>query len=133
MPGAGTGSAATPNFFDSVAVLWRRKLLILLIVVVAVAATAGIDRTRTKQYQSTVTLYLLAQGVDANSGASTSLTAPQLATDVELIQSTPVQTAVSKALGVPAPPVSVALVGTTQVADLTVQSTDPEFSGPGGQ
>jgi polysaccharide biosynthesis transport protein len=128
VPSDGTSSAATPNFFDSVTVLWRRKLLILLIVLVAVAATAGIDRARTKQYQSTATLYFLAQGVNTNSGASTSLTAQQLATDVELVQSAPVEAAVTKALGTPAPPVSVSLVGTTQVADLTVQTTDPEFS-----
>ena len=101
MPGAGTGSPATPTFFDSVAVLWRRKLLILLVVLVAVAATAGIDKHRTKQYQSTATLYFLAQGVRSNSGASTSLTAQQLATDVELVQSAPVKAAVSKALGTP--------------------------------
>ena len=47
---------------------------------------------------------------------------------MELVQSAPVQNAVSKTLGVPAPPVSVALVGTTQIADLTVQSTDPAFA-----
>jgi capsular exopolysaccharide synthesis family protein len=128
VPGTGKGSAATPNFFDSVGVLWRRKLLIVLILLVAVAATAGIDKTRIKQYQSTVTLYFLAQGVNANSGASTSLDAQQLATDVELVQSAPVQAAVSKALGAPAPSVSVAQVGTTQVAGLTVKSTDPEFA-----
>ena len=118
----------TPNFFDSIAILWRRKILILLIVLVAVAATAGIDRSRTKEYQSTVTLYFLAQGVNTNSGASTALTAQQLATDVELVQSAPVQAAASKTLGKPAPPVAVSQVGTTQVADLTVQSTDPQFA-----
>ena len=118
----------TPSFFDSVGVLWRRKLLIILVLLVAVGATFGIDKSRTKQYQSTATLYFLAQGVSASSGASTALSAQQLATDVELVQSAPVQNAVSKTLGVPAPPVSVALVGTTQIADLTVQSTDPAFA-----
>jgi polysaccharide biosynthesis transport protein len=118
----------TPSFFDSVGVLWRRKLLIILVLLVAVGATFGIDKSRTKQYQSTATLYFLAQGVSASSGASTELSAQQLATDVELVQSAPVQKAVSNTLGVPAPPVSVALVGTTQIADLTVQSTDPAFA-----
>ena len=98
-PSTGTGSAVTPNFFDSIGILWRRKILILLIVLVAVGATAGIDKSRTKEYQSTVTLYFLAQGVNTSSGASTALTAQQLATDVELVQSTPVQAAASKTLG----------------------------------
>jgi len=124
----GTGSPTTPSLFDSVGVLWRRKLLIVLVLLVAVAATFGIDKSRTKQYQSTATLYFLAQGVNSSSGGSTALSAQQLATDVELVQSAPVQKAVSKTLGVPAPPVSVALVGTTQIADLTVQSTDPAFA-----
>jgi len=70
----------------------------------------------------------MAQGVSAGSGASTALSTQQLATDVALVQSGPVQSAVSTALGVPAPPVSVSLVGTTQIADLTVQSTDPTFA-----
>jgi capsular exopolysaccharide synthesis family protein len=128
VPGTGTDSPATPSFFNSVGILWRRKLLIILVLLVAVAATAGIDKSRTKQYQSTATLYFLAQGVNASSGASTALSPQQLATDVELVQSAPVQAAVSKSLGVPAPAVSVALVGTTQIADLTVQSTDPTFA-----
>ena len=97
--GTGMGSPATPNFFDSVGVLWRRKLLILLVLLVAVGATVGIDKSRTKQYQSTATLYFLAQGVSAGSGASTALSAQQLATDVELVQSAPVQKAVSKIPG----------------------------------
>ena len=128
MAGTGTGPPVTPSIFDSVRVLWRRKLLIVLVLLVAVGATVGIDKHRTKQYQSTATLYFLAQGVSTGSGASTALSAQQLATDVELVQSTPVQIAVSKTLGVPAPPVSVTLVGTTQIADLTVQSTDPKFA-----
>jgi polysaccharide biosynthesis transport protein len=121
----------TPSFLDSLGVLWRRKLLIVLVLLVAVGATVGIDKHRTKQYESTATLYFLAQGVNAGSDASTALSTQQLATDVELVQSAPVQNAVSKALGVPAPPVSVSLVGTTQIADLTVQSTDPSFAARG--
>jgi polysaccharide biosynthesis transport protein len=118
-----------PNFFDSARILWRRKFLILLVLLVAVVATAGIDETRTKQYQSTATLYFLAQGVSSGTaGASTALTTQQLATDVDLVQSAPVKAAVSKSLGAPAPPVTVASVGTTQLADLTVQSTDPAFA-----
>ncbi len=118
----------TPSFFDSVGVLWRRKLLIVLVLVVVVGATFGIDKARTKRYQSTATLYFLAQGVNAASGASTALSPQQLATDVELVESAPVQNAVSKTLGVPAPPVAVSLVGTTQIADLSVQSSDPAFA-----
>ena len=126
--GTGIGAPATPSFFDSVGVLWRRKLLILLVLIVAVGATFGIDKSRTSQYQSTATLYFLAQGVSASSGASTALSTQQLATDVELVQSTPVENEVSKTLGVPAPAVAVSLVGTTQIADLTVQSTGPAFA-----
>jgi len=126
--GTGTGSPVTPSFFDSLGVLWRRKLLILLVLLVAVGATAGIDKSRTKQYQSTATLYFHAQGVSPSSGASTALSTQQLATDLELVQSAPVQAAASKVLGAPVPAVSVSLVGTTQIADLTVQSTDPSFA-----
>jgi succinoglycan biosynthesis transport protein ExoP len=125
---SGMGPPATPNFFDSVRVLWRRKLLIILVLLVAVAATVGFDKSRTKHYQSTATLYFLAQGVNAGSGSSSSLSTQQLATDEELVQSTPVQKVASKILGVAAPAVYVSLVGTTQIADLTVQSTDPAFA-----
>jgi capsular exopolysaccharide synthesis family protein len=87
------------------------------------------DKSRTKQYQSTASLLFLAQGVNtSSSGGSTSVSAQQLATDVELVQSAPVRTTATKFLGMSAPPVSVAIVGTTQVADLTVQSTDPAFA-----
>jgi len=126
--GTGTGPPVTPSLFDSLRVLWRRKLLIILVLLVAVGATVAIDKHRTKQYQSTATLYFLAQGVTGGSDASTALSPQQVATDLELVQSTPVQKAVSKTLGVSAPPVSVSLVGTTQIADLTVQSTDPKFA-----
>jgi succinoglycan biosynthesis transport protein ExoP len=93
-----------------------------------VGATFGADKSRTKQYQSTATLYFLAQGVSTSSGGSTSLSGQQLATDVELVQSAAIQAAVAKSLGAPAPAVSVAVVGTTQIADLTVQSTSPAFA-----
>ncbi|HVA09726.1 MAG TPA: polysaccharide biosynthesis tyrosine autokinase [Acidimicrobiales bacterium] len=128
MSDTGTGSPQLPNFLDSARTLWRRKLLILLVLVVAVAATFGLDRTRHKEYQSTASVYFLAQGVNSTAVDATSLSTQQLSTDVALVQSTPVRVAASKILGRVAPTLDVQLLGSTQVADLTVQSTSPAFA-----
>jgi succinoglycan biosynthesis transport protein ExoP len=124
----GTGAPQIPNFLDSARTLWRRKLLILLVLVVAVGATAGLDRTRHKQYQSTASIYFLAQGVNSSAGSSSGLSTQQLDTDVALVQSTPVRVAASKILHREAPQLDVQLLGSTQVANLTVQSTNPAFA-----
>ena len=60
--------------------------------------------------------------------STTDLTPADVATDIELIGSAPVQAAVAKTLHTTAPPVTVTEVGTTNVAQIAVQSTSPDFA-----
>jgi capsular exopolysaccharide synthesis family protein len=113
-----------PGLLDYVRILWRHKVLILLTVVIAVAAMVGIDHTRTKVYQGTAQVLFTMQGQPAATAATVPVT-----TDLQLVDSAPVQALVAKQLGLPkAPKVAVTEVGTTNVANVAVSSTDPAFA-----
>ncbi len=117
------------NLLDYLAILWRRKFIILLTVVVAVAAGIGVDLARTREYSSTAQLLFLAQGTSGTSGSTnSSLTTTQLSTDVQLVQSAKVQAKAAQLLHQVPPAASVALVGTTQVADITVTSPNKQLA-----
>jgi len=117
------------NVLDYVAILWRRKVIILITVVVALAAGIGVDAVRTREYSSTAQLLFLPQGLATGSTtAATSLTPTQLATDAQLVQSAKVRGKATQLLGQVPPPARVALVGTTQVADVTVTSPNPQLA-----
>ena len=60
--------------------------------------------------------------------STTGLTPADLATDIELIGSAPVQAAVAKKLHTTAPAVTATEVGTTNVAQIAVRSTSPDFA-----
>ena len=110
---------------DIWAILRRRKYVVLLTLVVGVAAAVGIVVLQTPQYTSTAQLLFLAQNSSTLSGASNSsggLTTGQLATDIQIIQGSPVKSEAAKLLGRAAPIVTVAEIGTTSVASISVTS-----------
>jgi capsular exopolysaccharide synthesis family protein len=107
--------------------LWRRKLMILLIVVVFVAATVAIDMARQKQYESTAVMQLTSQNVSQYSGII-GLQQSDIDTAMAMLQTDAVTSIVAQELGVPAPPVSVTEQGITNVVNVSVVSSDPEFA-----
>ena len=116
---------------DIWAILRRRKYVVLLTLVVGVAAAVGIVVLQTPQYTSTAQLLFLAQNSSTLSGASNSsggLTAGQLATDIQIIQGSPVKSEAAKLLGRAAPTVTVAEIGTTSVASISVTSPNAAFA-----
>ncbi len=83
---------------------------------------------RTPIYSSTSSIEFLSQSPSPQASGSSSLTGTQISTDVELVSGGAVRAEASRILKAPAPPVTVAVVGTTSVAELTVQSPDAVFA-----
>jgi non-specific protein-tyrosine kinase len=115
------------GLLDTARVLWRRKLTILLVVVIALAAIVGVDAARTKKYTGTARLLFVSQSY-SSTGAVTPLSTTDIATDVGLVQSATVKGIVAKTLKTVPPPVSVASVGTTEIATVSVTSTNAVFA-----
>ncbi len=119
------------SLLDIWAALRRRKYVVLLMLVVGVAAAVGIVVLQTPQYTSTTQLLFLAQISSTGSGASNSnsgLSSGQLATDIQLIQSSPVKAEAAKLLGRASPIAKVAEIGTTSVASISVTSPNAVLS-----
>src|SRR5271154_5553750 len=100
--GLSRGSARTdsrgstePGLLDYLRILWRHKLVIALTMAVAVVAVVALDEVRTPTYEGTAQVLFTFQGT-TSSGSSADLSASDVATDIELIQSAPVQAAVAK-------------------------------------
>src|SRR6202035_365976 len=105
----GEGSAER-GLLDYLRILWRHKLLIALTVIVTTGAAVGLDHFRTRTYQGTAELLFTVQGALGPSSTS-NLSPADVATDIELIGSAPVQAAVAKMLHTTAPPVTTTEVG----------------------
>ncbi|HEY3941389.1 MAG TPA: polysaccharide biosynthesis tyrosine autokinase [Acidimicrobiales bacterium] len=126
--GARTSSeAAEPGLVDYLRILWRHKFLIVLTVVVATGTVVGLDRARTPVYQGTAQLLLTPQA-STGSSSPADLSPTGIATDIQLVSSSPVRAAVTRLLHAPAPAVAVSEVGTTDVAQIAVRSTNPTFA-----
>jgi non-specific protein-tyrosine kinase len=109
--------------------LWRRKWIIVLTTIVALGIAVAVDHARTPKYSSTAQLLFLSQGSStAATSASGGLATGQISTDIQLVQSTEVQAKAAKILRSALPTVSVAEIGTTQVAGVTVTSPDKAFA-----
>ena len=113
------------SLLDYVRAIWRHKLIVVLTLVVALGAVLGLDSRRHKVYEGTAQLLFTAQGV---TGTTASLSTDALATDLELVESAPVQALVAKDLHAPAPAVSVGEIGATDVAAITVDAASPAFA-----
>ena len=119
--------SAEPGLLDYLRILWRHKVVIALTMAVATAAAVALDEARTPTYQGTAQILFTFQGT-SGSTPSAGLSAADVATDIELIQSAPVQAAVAKTLHSAAPTVTATEVGTTNVAQIAVRSTSPAFA-----
>jgi len=104
---------------DYLSVLRRRRWLILLAAVLVGGVALGLSLAQKPIYQSKVRLFLEpTQSVFESSGARAPI---DVATEVERLQSAPVQEAVRQKVGT-APPVSALQVGTTQVMQLSTEA-----------
>jgi non-specific protein-tyrosine kinase len=115
------------GLLDYARVLWRRKLTVLLVIAVAVAATIGVDAIRTKKYNGTAQVLFVSQAY-SSTGVVSPLSATDIATDIGLVQSASVKSIVARSLKTAPPSVSVAEQGTTEIATISVNSTNPVFA-----
>jgi len=107
--------------------LWRRKLFIIGVVVVCVALTVALDATRQKIYGGTATMQLESQNVTAYNGVA-ELQPADVATDIQLVESSTIQSLVSSELGTLAPKVTSSEVYTTNVVKVSVSSASPVYA-----
>jgi succinoglycan biosynthesis transport protein ExoP len=118
---------AQPEIMDYARVLWRAKYVVVAVVVLAVAAALGIDHTRTRLYQGTSSVLFVSQDF-ASAAVLEPLVPSDIATDMQLIQSSSVRNTASALLGSTAPPPSVSEVGTTNIGEIAVTSPSPSFA-----
>jgi capsular exopolysaccharide synthesis family protein len=110
---------------DYLAVIRRRKGTIVLSALVVFAASLLFSFLQTPVYEGSARVLLQAPNTvfDTASGAQTQAVV-RLSTEVQIIQSQPVQDLVRERLGV-APAASVARIGDTDVIEITAESTVP--------
>ncbi|MFZ0173658.1 MAG: CpsD/CapB family tyrosine-protein kinase [Acidimicrobiales bacterium] len=101
----------------------RRKWWVVAVVVLAVGGALVFSETQVKQY--TATARVLAQGTGSPTTGTQPLTTSQLATDAQLATSPQVVSLVRAQLGRNPPPVSVYLVGATNLIAIAATSTRP--------
>ena len=108
---------------DYIAVLRRRKWLIFLAALLASGTALGLSFLQSPVYQASVRLLLEpTRTVFESSGSEGTV---DVQTEIERLQSVPVQEAVREKVG-SAPPVSGIQVGTTRVMRLTTEAATPE-------
>jgi capsular exopolysaccharide synthesis family protein len=110
-------------------ILWRRKWLILLVTVLGGVAAAGFADQQTRQYRATADTLLQsgspAASILSPSGGPADLTPADVATQIQVATSAPVQQAVAAKLHEPAPPVGVSEIGQTNVIQIAATNPDP--------
>ena len=120
------------SLVDYLRVLWRRKWLVVATVVAALAVSLFFSTRATRIYAASSRVLIAA--TDTTVFGSTGFVAPdpaQIDTQIEVVQSPPVEAAVARELGASAPLVSdvdVASVGTTRILKITVRSPDPKVA-----
>jgi non-specific protein-tyrosine kinase len=108
-------------------ILWRHKWIVVLAAAIGVAGTLGVDSQRTRIYEGTATILFVSQTYAAP-GEVSPLSPSDVVTDIALIQGSSVHQGAIKTLRRPAPKPTVAQVGTTDTATVTVSSTDSAFA-----
>lgn len=109
---------------DYVAVLRRRKWPIIASVVVVVASAMLFSFLETPVYEGAARLLIEADQPVFGNGGSSAPDAAFVQTQMQVIESQPVQALVRSSLG-SAPKVSTSMVGTTSVVQVSAQSTRP--------
>ena len=123
-------TAAEPDLRSYLNVLNRRKWVVALVTVLCVAAALGFSLLQSNKYTATAEVLLQPPGssnaLNSASAGAVSLTPTDLQTAIQIMTSAPIQAAVTKRLGSPAPKVSITEVGQTNVVDISY--TDPSPS-----
>ncbi len=109
---------------DYLAIVQRRKLTILVTVVVVVASALAVSFLQTPVYQAAAELVFEVRPTEALLAPEGGVIGPQVATEIEVMQSRSVREAVAQELGAE-PNVSVAPVSDTRVVAITAESTMP--------
>ncbi len=110
-----------------VEVLWQRKFLIIIIVIVAIGLSLAVDAVRSKVYGATASMQLVSQNV-VQGGGTVELQPADIATDIELVQSSAVKAIVTASLGQSAPRASATEVGLTDVVNVRVAASTSAFA-----
>jgi non-specific protein-tyrosine kinase len=105
----------------------RRRGIIILTTLIVVASAIGASLLQTPVYQGSARVLIRQQSTDSLFDATAAQASSQqsIQTEIELLKSEPVRAAVTERLG-SAPGLSVSQVGTTEVIELSAESTDPE-------
>jgi len=110
-------------------ILRRRYPIVVLVAVVAFGAVLAFDFTSTRIYSATAEVLLINESQQTIfSNGQTTVNSVDVPTQVTVMQSSPIKSAVNRALGADAgkvSSVSVKEAGTTEVIDATVESPDP--------
>jgi capsular exopolysaccharide synthesis family protein len=108
--GARAATASEPGLRDYLGILRRRKIMLVVVVLVSVVVSVGAMKFQKQDYVATASLLLQPAGSvvfpDASAGSFGSNTAGKdpdsnLSTQIQILQSQPVQDAVAKTLGQP--------------------------------
>jgi receptor protein-tyrosine kinase len=109
---------------DYLGVVQRRKLIIVLCVVGVVAGALTVSLLQTPVYQASADMVFETGSANAILAPRSVVAGAQVATEIQVMQSSSVRQAVAQELGY-APNVSVTPVGETQVVRISAKSTDP--------
>ena len=109
---------------DYLVIVQRRKLTILLSVVGVVAAALTVSLLQTPVYEAAADVVFETRSAEAILAPRSVVIGPQVATEIQVMQSRSVREAVAQELGSDFE-VDVAPVGETQVVRISARSTDP--------
>jgi capsular exopolysaccharide synthesis family protein len=112
------------GLFDYLRALRDNLVIIVLTVALVTGSAVGFDLLRTKKYTATATIQFISQDVAAN-GATTSLTPQDIVTQVALMESAAVYQKAALLLRRAPGGVTVAEVGSTETATVSVTSSSP--------
>jgi capsular exopolysaccharide synthesis family protein len=118
-----TNESQAPTFGTYLAVLRRRKWWVIAATLLGLAASLGYSLTQPKTYSASAQLLDQSAGVTTG-GSQQQITPTEVLTELQLVTSAPVKSAVVRKLG-SAPSVSVAQVGATNVIAVTATAASP--------
>jgi tyrosine-protein kinase len=120
---------AEPSIRGYLHVLRRGRWWVAACSLLGLAIGLTLSLTATKMYSATAQLLVQSTGsIGLTVGAQGSITSAEVQTELQLVNSAQVQSAVRKELGGSAPGVSAAQVGQTNVIALTAVSPDPALA-----
>ena len=106
--------------------VWRRRLTVGITVAVFVVGALIVDVIRTTEYTATSTILFVSQSYSGTTPLE--LTPEDIATQIRIVQSTPVRLLAEHKLGDASPTAGVAQNGTTATANITVTSSKADLA-----